>query len=145
MRTNPKAEQIADKYLPQIRFTHAYFYDSDTSPFPACLHLEIPTKMLMEYASLKNKGEIPKDHDGEREFLTGFWKETGLAKRLMTHKDANIIPEQGRESPMDMLEYLTGEDVYVLFSTIHAKRDLQGEKVEINVLDMPPQDEDESA
>jgi hypothetical protein len=139
------AEQIADNYLPQIRFTYADFYDSDTSPFPACLHLEIPTKMLTEYASLKNKNGIPKDHDGEREFLTDFWKETGLAKKLMTHDAVHKIPECSRESPIEMLEYLTGEDVYVLLSPIDAKRDLQSEKVEITVLDMPAQDEDEQA
>jgi hypothetical protein len=145
MPINKKAEQIADKYLPQIRFTYADFYDNDTSPFPACLHLEIPTKMLTEYASLKNRDEIPEDHDGEREFLTNFWKEAGLAKKLMTHKEVNKIPDSSGESPMDMLEYLTGEDVYVLLSPIRTKRDLQSEKVEITVLDMPSQDEDESA
>lgn len=145
MTASERAEQIADRYLPQIRFTYADFYDNDTSPFPACLHLEIPTKMLREYASLSGMDTIPKDHDGEREFLTSFWKETGLAKKLMSRDDAHKIPERSKESPIDVLEYLTGEDVYVLLSPIYSKRDLKNEKVEINVLDSPSQDEDERA
>jgi hypothetical protein len=145
MKTNERAEQIADNYLSQIRFTDAYFYDSDTSPFPACLHLEIPTKMLTEYASLKNKSGIPKDHDGEREFLTEFWKETGLAKKLMVRDEVHKIPECSRESPIGMLEYLTGEDVYVLLSPIPRRRNLQAERVEIEVYDVPDPDEDEQA
>ncbi len=145
MKTNERAEQIADKYLPQIKFTRAYFYDNATSPFPACIHLDIPTAMLTEYVYLKNKNEIPKDHDGEREFLTDFWKETGLAKKLMTHENACKIPEESNESPIDMLEYLTGEDVYVLLSHFPNKRNLQGERVEIEVLDSPIEDKDEGA
>jgi|SRR3989344_4485844 len=140
-----KAQEIADKYLSQIRFTASYFCDSDASPFPAVLHLEIPTTMLKEYASIKSVSNIPEYHDESREFLTRFWKETGLAEKLRSHEKVRVIPERSDECPIDMLDYLAGEDVYVNLSEIPDKRDLQSARIEIDIRDMSPEDEDDWA
>jgi len=142
MQTDKRAEQIADKYLSQIRFTYAEFYDNATSPFPAQIHLEVPTEMLREYAILKNR-QIPEEDIEQGSFLTQFWLETGLAKKLMTHKDVHTRPEDSREQPIDMLDYLIGENIYAEFSPIPQKRNLQSEKVEIEICDIPYSDEDE--
>ena len=140
-----KAEEIADKYLSQIRFTYANFYDSDTSPFPAELHLDIPTAMLREYASIKSIGNIPEYHDESRDFLTSLWKEASLAEKLRSHEKVRVIPESFRECPIDILDYLRGEDVYVNLSEISDKRNLQSARIEIDIWDMPPEEEDEGA
>lgn len=143
MKTNERAEQIADRYASQIRFVYAGFYDSEASPFPATLRLEIPTKMLIEYASLKCE-EIPQDiflYD----FLSKFWLETRLAEKLMAHKDVRRMPSDFYEIPIDMLEYLIGNNVCVHLSEIPAKSDLKGESVEIRVYDIPDLDEDQQA
>ena len=140
-----KAEEIADKYLSQIRFTYANFYDSDTSPFPAELHLDIPTAMLREYASIKSIGNIPEYHDESRDFLTSLWKEASLAEKLRSHEKVRETSKNCREPPIDMLDYLAGEDVYVTLSDEYSKRNLQSERVEIEILDMPTEEEDEGA
>jgi hypothetical protein len=144
MQIDERAGQIADRYMPQIRFTYAGFYDSDTSPFPAFLHLEIPTAMLREYASLVGK-EMPSHRIFWSRFLFEFWHETGLAKKLMAHEDVNKIPSNAHESPSDMLEYLIGDNVCFNLSPIPAKRDLESASIEIEIQDIPNLSEDEQA
>ena len=146
MRIDERAGQIADRYMPQIRFTYAGFYNSDTSPFPAFLHLEIPTAMLREYASLRGK-EMPSPSHRIfwNRFLSEFWHETGLAKKLMARGDAGLVPPYSYESPSDMLEYLIGDNVCFNLSPIPAKRDLESASIEIEIQDIPNLGEDEQA
>jgi hypothetical protein len=141
---NKKAEEIANRYMPQIKFTYAGFYDNDTSPFPATLHIEIPTAMLTEYASLKNR-KIPEKGFEQTHFLEQFWLESGLAQKLMAHKDAGKTPQRSNESPLDMLEYLTRENICVNLLSMLQKGNLQSDKVEIEIYDIPDPDEDEQA
>jgi hypothetical protein len=146
MGTNKEAEKIADRYLPQIRFTSAYF-DENYPVFPACLSLEIPTQMLREYATLKNKdlNEMQNKHIIAMCFLTNFWLETGLAKKLISRGDAAKVPDGSSESPKSMLEYLLGENIQVELSALPHKRDFAQVNIEIEVYDTPNPDEDELA
>jgi hypothetical protein len=61
----------------------------------------------------------------------------------MMHKDVHIKPKDSREQPIDMLDYLTGENIYAELSPIPQKRNLQSEKVGIEICDIPYSDEDE--
>ena len=131
------AGKIADKYLPDIRFTYTEFYDSETSPFPAVVHLDIPTRMLREYASLREAETILERPLLREELLKKFWIDSGLAEKLMAHKDVRKIPEHSHELPIDMLEYLVGENICVELSKNPTKRNIQDERVEIEVYDVP--------
>jgi hypothetical protein len=93
-------ESLVDTYFGQIEVDDTdYVPLADASHDVAFIALKVPTKMLIDYLSLKGqKRELPEGPE--------FWRETGLVDKL---RNSSKYHGQGHEDLDDVLDFLGGE------------------------------------